>query len=218
MTVSLILVFGCLSFTEVSVKVVNAERAHQDVCLFVQRGQHGGCGCRDSTKMFVCLFREVSVDIGCRESTKMFVCLFVQRGHRGGCGCREGHQDVCLFVQRGQRGYWMQREHQDVCLFVCSERSSWRLWMQRGPPGCLFVCSERSAWILDAERAPRCLFVCLFREVIVEVVDAERALQDQVAAAERREREERVATDLLQSLVDSTVDEQMSQIIQKEVE
>ena len=62
------------------------------------------------------------------------------------------------------------------------------------------------------------MFVCLFREVSVEVVDAERAHQDQVAAAERREREERVAADLLQSLVDSTVDEQLSQIIQKEVE
>ena len=62
------------------------------------------------------------------------------------------------------------------------------------------------------------MFVCLFREVSVEVVDAEREHQDQVAAAERREREERVAADLQQALVDSAVDEQLSQIVQKEVE
>ena len=52
----------------------------------------------------------------------------------------------------------------------------------------------------------------------MEVIDAERAHQDQAAAAERREREERVATDIMQSLVDSTVDEQLSHIVQKEVE
>ena len=52
----------------------------------------------------------------------------------------------------------------------------------------------------------------------MEVIDAERALQDQAAAAERREREERVAADIMQSLVDSTVDEQLSHIVQKEVE
>ena len=103
-------------------------------------------------------------------------CLFVQRGQHRGCGCRESTPR---------------------CSFVCSERAVWMFWMQR-----------------DHTK----MFVCLFREVSVEVVDAERAHQDQVAAAERREREERVAADLLQSLVDSTVDEQLSQIIQKEVE
>ena len=62
------------------------------------------------------------------------------------------------------------------------------------------------------------LVAICFREVSVEVIDAERALQDQAAAAERREREERVAADIMQSLVDSTVDEQLSHIVQKEVE
>ena len=62
------------------------------------------------------------------------------------------------------------------------------------------------------------LVAICFREVSVEVIDAERALQDQAVAAERREREERVAADIMQSLVDSTVDEQLSHIVQKEVE
>ena len=62
------------------------------------------------------------------------------------------------------------------------------------------------------------LVAICFREVSVEVIDAERAHQDQAAAAERREREERVAADIMQSLVDSTVDEQLSHIVQKEVE
>ena len=39
--------FVCL-FREGSVDVLDAERSHQDVCLFVQRGQRGGCGCRES--------------------------------------------------------------------------------------------------------------------------------------------------------------------------
>ena len=81
MTVSLILVFGCLSLTEVSVKVVNAERAHQDVCLFVcsersawrlwmQRSHQDVC-------LFVCLFREVSIEDVDAERAHQDVCLFV---------------------------------------------------------------------------------------------------------------------------------------------
>ena len=62
-----------------------------------------------------------------------------------------------------------------------------------------------------------CVLFCS-REVTIEVMDAETVRQDQAAAAEQRDREERVADDLLQSLVNSAVDDQVSQIALKEVE
>ena len=126
---------------------------------------------------------------------------------------------VWLFViHRGQCEGCECRESAPRCLFVCLFREVSMEVVDAERATRMFVCLFREVSVDIGCRESTKMFVCLFREVIMEVVDAERALQDQVAAAERREREERVATDLLQSLVDSTVDEQMSQIIQKEVE